>query len=239
MQLAGQTKDPDQKMSPSIYAALVDSLFQNPAPMFAGAVFAAVAAVMTALKSGDHLLWPCAALLIVTGAVRAVDMQKYKKRNSALTADEAGRWEIRYQIAAMFYAVALGIWCFVALTSSDDPVAHMIAMTVTSGYMAAGVGRTYGRPWIFHVQIVLACGPMTLGLAMHGDRYYIGMAQANHDQSADDFRSGTRCPRARSGARKPVRHRPQQHAAWPVHVCRRWPSRGHESPLQRHDEPVG
>jgi diguanylate cyclase (GGDEF)-like protein len=176
MQLAGQTKDPDQKMSPSIYAALVDSLFQNPAPMFAGAVFAAVAAVMTALKSGDHLLWPCAALLIVTGAVRAVDMQKYKKRNSALTADEAGRWEIRYQIAAMFYAVALGIWCFVALTSSDDPVAHMIAMTVTSGYMAAGVGRTYGRPWIFHVQIVLACGPMTLGLAMHGDRYYIGMA---------------------------------------------------------------
>jgi diguanylate cyclase (GGDEF)-like protein len=176
MQLAGQTKDPDQKMSPSIYAALVDSLFQNPAPMFAGAVFAAVAAVMTALKSGDHLLWPCAALLIVTGAVRAVDMQKYKKRGASLTADEAGRWEIRYQIAAMFYAVALGIWCFVALTSSDDPVAHMIAMTVTSGYMAAGVGRTYGRPWIFHVQIVLACGPMTLGLAMHGDRYYIGMA---------------------------------------------------------------
>jgi PAS domain-containing protein len=176
MQLAGQTKDPDQKMSPSIYAALVDSLFQNPAPMFAGAVFAAVAAVMTALKSGDHLLWPCAALLIVTGAVRAVDMQKYKKREASLTADEAGRWEIRYQIAAMFYAVALGIWCFVALTSSDDPVAHMIAMTVTSGYMAAGVGRTYGRPWIFHVQIVLACGPMTLGLAMHGDRYYIGMA---------------------------------------------------------------
>ena len=56
-------------MSPSIYAALVDSLFQNPAPMFAGRVFAAVAAVMTALKTGDNLLWPCVALLIVTGAV--------------------------------------------------------------------------------------------------------------------------------------------------------------------------
>jgi diguanylate cyclase (GGDEF)-like protein len=176
MQLAGHTKDPDQKMSPSIYAALVDSLFQNPGPLFAGAVFAAVAAVMTALKSGDRLLWPCAALLIVTGAVRALDMHNYKKRESTLTADDAGRWEIRYQVAAMFYGLALGVWCFVALTSSDDPVAHMIAVTVTSGYMAAGVGRTYGRPWIFHVQIVLACGPMTLGLALHGDRYYIGMA---------------------------------------------------------------
>jgi diguanylate cyclase (GGDEF)-like protein len=176
MQLAGHTKDPDQKMSPSIYAALVDSLFQNPGPLFAGAAFAAVAAVMTALKSGDRLLWPCAALLIVTGAVRALDMHNYKKRESTLTADDAGRWEIRYQVAAMFYGLALGIWCFVALTSSDDPVAHMIAVTVTSGYMAAGVGRTYGRPWIFHVQIVLACGPMTIGLALHGDPYYIGMA---------------------------------------------------------------
>jgi len=44
MQLAGQNTDPDQKISPSIYAALVDSLFQNPGPMFAGAVFAAKAA---------------------------------------------------------------------------------------------------------------------------------------------------------------------------------------------------
>src|SRR3981081_3954570 len=120
MQIDGQTKDPDQKMSPSIYAALVDSLFQNPAPMFAGAVFAAVAAVMTALKSGDNLLWPCVRRLIVPGAVRAFDMHKYMTRESILTADDAARWEIRYQIGAMFYAIALGIWCFVALTSSDD-----------------------------------------------------------------------------------------------------------------------
>src|SRR3981081_456774 len=174
MQIDGQTKDPDQKMSPSIYAALVDSLFQNPGPMFAGALFAAVAAVMTALKSGDNLLWPCVALLIVTGAVRAFDMHKYKTRESILTADEAARWEIRYQLGALFYAIALGIGCFVALTSRDAAVAHMIAMTVTTGYVAAGAGRTYGRPWIFHVQIVLACGPMSLGLALHGDPYYIG-----------------------------------------------------------------
>jgi diguanylate cyclase (GGDEF)-like protein len=176
MQLADPNRDLDLKMSPSIYAALIDSLFQNPAPMFAGAVFAAVAAVMTALKSGDHLLWPCAALLIVTGAVRAIDMHRYKSRNSALNAEDAAGWEIRYQIGAMFYAAALGIWCLVALLTSNDPVAHMICLTVTTGYMAAGVGRTYGRPWIFHLQIVLACGPMTIGLGLHGDPYYIGMA---------------------------------------------------------------
>ncbi len=176
MQLAGQNTDPDQKISPSIYAALVDSLFQNPGPMFAGAVFAAIAAVMTALKSGDDLLWPCAGLLIVTGAFRALDMHRYKGRKAALTADDATRWEIRYQIGAMLYAIALGIWCVVALLSSDDAVAHMICLTVTTGYMAAGAGRTYGRPWIFHLQILFACGPMSLALALHGSPYYVGMA---------------------------------------------------------------
>jgi diguanylate cyclase (GGDEF)-like protein len=176
MQLAGQNTDPDQKISPSIYAALVDSLFQNPGPMFAGAVFAAIAAVMTALKSGDNWLWPCAGLLIVTGAFRAFDMHRYKKRKAALTADDATGWEIRYQIGAMLYAIALGIWCVVALLSSDDAVAHMICLTVTTGYMAAGAGRTYGRPWIFHLQILFACGPMSLALALHGSPYYVGMA---------------------------------------------------------------
>src|SRR3954468_17624835 len=176
MQLAGQNTDPDQKISPSIYAALVDSLFQNPGPMFAGAVFAAIAAVMTAMKSGDDWLWPCAALLIVTGAFRAFDMHRYKARKGALTADDAAAWEVRYQIGAMLYAIALGIWCVVALLSSDDAVAHMICLTVTTGYMAAGAGRTYGRPWIFHLQILFACGPMALALALHGSPYYIGMA---------------------------------------------------------------
>jgi PAS domain-containing protein len=42
--------------------------------------------------------------------------------------------------------------------------------------MAAGAGRTYGRPWIFHLQILFACGPMSLALALHGSPYYIGMA---------------------------------------------------------------
>ena len=176
MQLASETRDPEQKISSSIYVALIDSLFQNPAPLFAGAVLVAIAAVMTALKTQENLLWPCAAFLIVSGAARAVDMYRYSSRKSALTAEEAARWEVRYQIGAMVYAVALGTWCSVALLSSSDAVAHMICLSVTTGYVAAGAGRTYGRPWIFHVQIALACGPTAIALALHGTPYYVGIA---------------------------------------------------------------
>jgi diguanylate cyclase (GGDEF)-like protein len=176
MQLASQSREIDQKVSPSIYAALIDSLFRNPAPLYAGAILVAIAAAMTAAKTGEVLLWPCVALLIATGVGRAVDMQWYKTRRSALTAKEAERWEVRYQIGAMAYAVALGVWCSVALLASDDAVAHMICLSVTTGYVAAGAGRTYGRPWIFHVQIALACGPTSIALALRGTPYYIGMS---------------------------------------------------------------
>ena len=179
MQLANQSGESDQKMSPSIYAALIDSLFTDPGPMFAGALCAAVAALMTALKTGNPWLWPCVALLVVTGALRALDTRQYHRLNANLSPDDVARWEVRYQFGAMLYAAALGLWCLVVLMSSDDAVAHMIATSVTLCYIAAGGGRTYGRPWIFHLQMLLACGPLTAAMALHGSPYYIGMAFLN------------------------------------------------------------
>ena len=179
MQLANQSGESDQKMSPSIYAALIDSLFTDPGPMFAGALCAAVAAVMTVLKTGNAWLWPCVALLIVTGALRALDTRQYQRLRGSLSPDDVARWEVRYQFGAMLYAAALGLWCLVVVMGSDDAVAHMIATSVTLCYVAAGGGRTYGRPWIFHVQMLLACGPLTAALALHGSPYYIGMALLN------------------------------------------------------------
>src|SRR3954465_8203454 len=179
MQLANQSGDPDQKMSPSIYTALVDSLFQDPGPMFAGVLCAAVAAMMTAVKTGNAWLWPCVVVLVVTGALRALDSRQYLQRKEALTAHDAVRWELRYQVGAMFYAAALGLWCIVAVLSSNDAAAHLICISVTLCYIAAGGGRTYGRPWIFHVQMLLACGPLTFALALYGNPYYFGMAILN------------------------------------------------------------
>src|SRR5260221_3412359 len=109
MQLANQSGESDQKMSPSIYAALIDSLFTDPGPMFAGALCAAVAAVMTALKTDNEWLWPCVALLVVTGALRAIDMRQYQRLRGKLSPDAVARLAMRYQFRAMLYAAALGM----------------------------------------------------------------------------------------------------------------------------------
>ena len=146
--------------------------------MFAGALCAAVAAVMTAIKSGDPNLWPCALLLIVAGAFRALDMRYYRRLRDSNQLSQMGiaSWELRYQVGAMVYALVLGIWCCAAVLDTNDAVVHMIATAVTLCYISAGAGRTYGRPWIFHVQIVLACGPLTVALVLNGSPYYIGLA---------------------------------------------------------------
>jgi diguanylate cyclase (GGDEF)-like protein len=177
MQLAGLRREPDPKISPSIYAALIHSLFQHPAPLFGGALMVAVAAAMTAIKTAQMLLWPCVAFLVISGAYRGVDHMLFLMQwRSPLTAPDAARWEVRYQIGAVIYAIALGTWCTICLLLTDDAVAHMICVSLTAGYMAAGSGRTYGRPWIYHIQVALACGPTAIALALHGNPYYVGLA---------------------------------------------------------------
>jgi len=165
-----------EELPPRIYAALVDSMCQNFWPMFVGTVCATAAALMTALKTGNPWIWPCAALIVVIGTASAFQMRKYERRTEVLTPEQATELEPRYMIGAVFYAGALGLWCAVVILGSNDPVAHMLCSTVTIGYTAGGAARNYGRPLIVQLHILLACGPMSIALLIHGDYYYVGLA---------------------------------------------------------------
>ena len=142
MQLVDQKKRSNEEdQSPLLYAALVDSMCQNFWPMLIGSVCAAAAALMTAMKTGNVLLWPCALLIVGIGIARAFQMRKYERRTSALTFDQAKYWEPRYAIGAIIYAGVLGAWCFITILGSDDPIAHMLCVAVTIGYSAGGAAR--------------------------------------------------------------------------------------------------
>jgi diguanylate cyclase (GGDEF)-like protein len=177
MQLVDTKKRSDQdELEPVLYAALIDSMLQNFWPMFIGAVSAGAAALMTALKTGNILLWPCAILIVGIGTVRAFHMGKYERRTSVLTYEQAKHLEPRYALGAMTYAAMLGIWCFITILGNDDTIAHLLCVAVTVGYTAGGAARNYGRPKLIQYHILLACGPMSVALALHGDLYYIGLA---------------------------------------------------------------
>jgi diguanylate cyclase (GGDEF)-like protein len=176
MQLAARSGEPDQKMSPILSAALIDSLFEAPGTVLTGIIFSAMAATMTALKMGQGPIWVFVPLLIVAGAVRAFDLRRYQARKSTLTAEEAAQWQQRYQIGAMIQAAVIGLWCSITLLVSDDAVVHMIALSVTTGIVAGAAGRAYGRQSIFRLQAVLMFGPAVIALALRGTPYYIAMS---------------------------------------------------------------
>jgi diguanylate cyclase (GGDEF)-like protein len=175
MQFASQSGEPEQR-PPKTSAAQIDSLFEAPGPLLAGLIFVSIGAALTALKTGEPLIWACVALLILAGTARAIDLRLYQARQAVMTVEAAARWQKRYQIGAKIQAAAIGIWCATALLATDDAVAHMIALSVTTGIAAGGAGRAYGRPAIFHLQAVLIFGPAVLALALRGTPYYIAMA---------------------------------------------------------------
>lgn len=177
MQLVDQKKRSNQEeLEPVLYSALIDSMLQNFWPMFVGTVCTAAAGVMTALKTGNVLLWPFVILILGIGTGRAFLMRKYERRTAVLSFEQAKHLEPRYAIGAMVYAATLGIWCFLTIFGNDDAVAHMVCVAVTIGYTAGAAARNYGRPNLVQYHVLLACGPMSLALALHSDPYYIGLA---------------------------------------------------------------
>src|ERR1700744_2195088 len=90
MQLLDQkSRSSREEFEPILYVALVDSQCQNFWPVLFGSFCAAIAAVLTALKTGNGLLWPCAVAIIAIGTVRAFQMRKLELRKSALTYEQA------------------------------------------------------------------------------------------------------------------------------------------------------
>ncbi|MEW6151701.1 MAG: PAS-domain containing protein, partial [Pseudomonadota bacterium] len=175
MQFASQSGEQGQA-SPTISAALTDSLFEAPGTVLTGIVFSAFSASLTALKTGQMLLWGFVPLLILAGAIRAFDLSRYQAQKSVLSAEQAARWQKRYQIGALIQAAVIGLWCSTTLLSNDDAIAHMIALSVTTGIVAGGAGRAYGRQSIFRLQATLIFGPAVIALALHRTPYYVAMS---------------------------------------------------------------
>src|SRR5690349_15436797 len=177
MQLVSQKKPSDQEeLEPVLYAAPVDSMCQNFWPMMFGTICTFAAALMTALKTGNELLWPCVVLIIGIGTARAFQMRKHERRTTVLSYEEAKAFEPRYAIGCISYAAVVGLWAFITIYGSDDAIAHMIVVALTIGYTAGGAARNYGRPWLPQLHILFACAPLALALALHGGVYYIALA---------------------------------------------------------------
>src|SRR5262249_5261569 len=65
----------------------------------------------------------------------------------------------------------LGVWCFIAFSTSD-PFAQLVSFLMTGAYVAGIFGRNFANARFVMVQILCTWTPMTAALLIYGSWYH-------------------------------------------------------------------
>ena len=156
-----------------IYISLVGSLFTDPRTLLVGAIGTISAAVITALKSGDLLLWLCTIALIATAVMRATDMRIFGRQGQVSSdAKVIRKWELRYVTGSCIYVTLLGTWCLITFVKSPDPEIQLLSFSMTLVNMIGVAGRNFSSNFLVNAQLVGMGVPLLSALLMTGRPYY-------------------------------------------------------------------
>ena len=115
--------------------------------------------------------------MLVVVALRLLTVINYRRRDhSSDSFAQTRRWDREYFLGATVFSAVLGYSCYIALSVTDDPAAHITSVASTIALASGYVSRNAGRPKFVAVQLMTFCIPMAFGLIQaHNDYYhYIG-----------------------------------------------------------------
>jgi hypothetical protein len=164
-----RTREPKYESLPTeIYLPLVDSLYQDRRTLLFGTIFIMGSVFVTYWKTGDPLLLYVALAALVVACGRAAMIHAYfRARATVVTMEDGRRWENRYVGGASALHGLLGVWCFIAFSTSD-PFAQLVSFSMTGAYVAGIFGRNFANARFVMVQILCTWTPMTAALLIYG-----------------------------------------------------------------------
>ncbi len=163
-----------REIAPEIYIPLVDSLYQEGRTLLVGYFMATGAILLTYWKTGNFILLACAIAFSVVAAVRALDMRRYARvRDEVNSSEKALQWEFRYGVGAASSLAILGLWCYWALTDTNDAYAPLVSFSITIAYVIGITGRNFGSSRLVVAQILSVAVPMIAGLLVDENPYYL------------------------------------------------------------------
>ena len=156
-----------------IYISVVDSLYADARTFFIGALAVSLVIFMTALKTGESLLYLCTFAFTLIAVARAFGIRAYvRERPNVKTAEAAATWEYRYIIGTSAHVVLLGLWCIIAFAKTNDPFVQLVSIVSTISFLIGIAGRNFGSSQLVTVQILCAAPLIALALLIPGDIYY-------------------------------------------------------------------
>ena len=149
-----------------VYRDLIDALYDMWLPIFGlGLVFVCIC-VLAAFQSGEITYVGLGVLGGFTTIWRVREMREYWRVSPVTEIESLKRWERRYARGSYTFAIllaALNVW---ALTV-QNPLLHLITVSLAFSFAAGIVARISIRPKICITSLLLAAVPIVAALAAH------------------------------------------------------------------------
>ena len=160
------TQDADVRHS------LVETLYASPASLAIGAITGTAIGLVVSSLTSDRMIHAVVIMLCVVAGLRVISATFFRRQPFRDNTGATRRWELAYELGAWAYASLLGLMAFATLVASDNPVVHMLSVSMATGYAGGISGRNAGRVHIAIGQVALTLLPTAAGLWLDGSLGY-------------------------------------------------------------------
>jgi diguanylate cyclase (GGDEF)-like protein len=162
-----------KELPDDVYIPFVETLFRDGFTLAIGISAQTALMCLVWAKSGNHSYLVLAAVLVMVGVVRVLNMRRFSALPSAETRQEARRRENRYIVYGAMHGLVLGTFCLVAIYTAQDAFSEIAAVCIVLATATGIAGRNYGSPRMVNILILTLACPMALGFILRGDFYHV------------------------------------------------------------------
>lgn len=169
----GKGGEPGESQDTAGYSLLVDSLFSSPGSIIPGGIAGILTPFLCWLSTGLGIFVTLTWVVAIVVMLRIMTVVAYKRRDhSKDSLAQTRRWDRDYFLGATAFSAVLGYSCYLALTITEEPAAHVTSVASTIALASGYVARNAGRPRFVAVQLLTFCVPMAFGLIDATNVYY-------------------------------------------------------------------
>jgi diguanylate cyclase (GGDEF)-like protein/PAS domain S-box-containing protein len=164
-----------KELPDDVYIPFVETLFRDGFTLAIGISAQTALMCIVGAKTGNPSYLVLAAVLVLVGIVRVMNMRRFAALPPIETRQEAYRRETRYIIYGAMHGLVLGTFCLTAIYTAQDEFAEIAAVCIVLATATGIAGRNYGSPRMVNILILTLACPMALGFILRGDFYHVAL----------------------------------------------------------------
>jgi len=161
----------------NIFFSVVRSLYADSKTLLVGVWCVFAAALLAYYKSYDVFHLYFAALFMGGGCGRIYLSRLFDKAIcEPISRKQYEFWERYYALSGSIYVGLICSWFICSIYLSDDRFIHLMTTALSLCYLVGIIGRNFASKVVVDLQVYTSAFMFTLGLALHGDIYYMMLA---------------------------------------------------------------